>query len=896
MDHQDSIRIFTKGVEEGREDYQAHIREAGGAPVNLRLTVNLKKKNIYEVPEEVIDLLSLPALEVLDLGNNRIRNFPEDIGRIKQLKFFDMTKNNIKSVPSGVKDLNNLKVLKLRGNPLRPDIARIVDAKDTIVSHDEIDKYAIVTSNLKQYLKGEAAARESEGSRFASLGKLTSNANISCSSEGPLETPRPLTRNGSLRFPLKANGSGIESSSSGSRSPGFAKPPIPARSHHRVTSGLDSTMPKPSFRRPGLTPLYVGNERNRSNSESVLQVTQNNRSKRMGMVTKKNNDLKTVNENLQNRTSFHLRGQSHASALREWHGGEELDNPDHVKDHRRNRSRNPRRIYRAGSLASHLSEIRSTGPYRTKSSFGDAAKGLRFSLSIFEQCTSNLIETLPSAQPRQWSRLKAAQHDAGFGLNGLRHSINSLVRGERKVAGSTRKSRNKDVIFSINASLSAIAPYVQLGNLLLNQSAQLLAEGERIHIRTIIIQTLGCSLEASHAFNGYAQRSKRSTITQKWFKEKKPLTLSNRHVLQGGPSRDQSLTPTRDRPVTAKRIVKSGATPPQQSLPSTKPVPTTQPTVPLFFNGRSRSNSRADQYPLPSSTDSTFPFSPMMTPALTPQSSGLFSVPGTPLTRSRSSSVAAGPYSSKVYHIGNDPYLEHDYASQVQFDKVCRPLESTVDQGRKILPIIKAHFIRCLNEVQVERDRVVCEQWSKRVRTSSKATELNEALSKRIQVVKSQDPNLRYEKNFWDLSRTLLETIGELLGDVIGAYREGYIKQDIILMVRPFKDSSKEATLQLSDSPWASGYMSNGTTTTSPVSINSSVFSHSRQRGSSGSNSGAFAAAVPSTPLSAALGPAAQATVPSTPASGTLEKCFQGKFFERADAYHQAQQTMVHRR
>ena len=57
MDHQDNIRIFTKGVEEGREDYQAHIREAGGAPVNLRLTVNLKKKNIYEVPEEIIDVL-----------------------------------------------------------------------------------------------------------------------------------------------------------------------------------------------------------------------------------------------------------------------------------------------------------------------------------------------------------------------------------------------------------------------------------------------------------------------------------------------------------------------------------------------------------------------------------------------------------------------------------------------------------------------------------------------------------------------------------------------------------------------------------------------------------------------------------------------------------------------
>ncbi|KAI4263323.1 MAG: hypothetical protein L6R42_001523 [Xanthoria sp. 1 TBL-2021] len=43
----------------------------------------------------------------------------------------------------------------------------------------------------------------------------------------------------------------------------------------------------------------------------------------------------------------------------------------------------------------------------------------------------------------------------------------------------------------------------------------------------------------------------------------------------------------------------------------------TGPTVPLFFNGRCRSNSHADQYPLPSSTDSGFPFlSPLWGPGL----------------------------------------------------------------------------------------------------------------------------------------------------------------------------------------------------------------------------------------------------------------------------------------
>ncbi|CAL8582490.1 RAM signaling network component, variant 2 [Xanthoria parietina] len=924
MNHQDNIRIITQGVDEVRQEAQALCQEAGAAPVELELTVDLKKKNIYEVPEEAIDilrpdvkalhlannqiyylpdhfsscsrlrylnlrenlfqdfpkpLLSLSQLEVLDLGFNRIRHFPDDIGRIRALRFFDMTRNSIKSVPRSLKDLNNLKVLKLGGNPLRPDIARIVATKETYASHEEMQEHlASITSDLKNYLKGEAASKESEGS-----------------SEGPLETPRPLIRNGSHRFPLKSNGTGPESSSE-AKSPRLAKPPIPMRSHYRVTSGQENMVPKPSFRRPGLTPLFVGNERNRSNSESVLQVTQNNRSKRMGIVTKKNNDLVTVKENQQHRSSFHLRGQSHASALREWHGEEELDSSGPVRAHRRNRRRHPDPVHPHGSLTPYLSKLRNNGTYGRPPPFGDTAKGLKFSLSTFEQCTKDLIKSLPSSQPRQWSRVRDAQHDAEFGMNGLHHSINSLIRGERKTISSTRRSRKKDVLLSINACLSAVALYTQLGHLLLNQSAQLLAEGERMYIRNIIVLTLGCSAEACHALNRYAPRCKRSTITQKWLQAHNPPALSSHLVLQDGPLRDQSLTPTRERPVTAKRIVRNGTTSPQHGLSFVKPAATSQPAVPLFFNGRSRSNSRADQYPLPSSADSTFPFSPMMTPALTPQSSGLFSIPGTPLNRSRSSSVAAGTYSGRTYPLSSISSSEFDYGSQIQFDKVCNPLESTVVQGRKILPIIKEHFTRCLNEVQAERDRACKEEWSKRVRTCSMASELNDAMSKRIQAVRFQDPNLRNEKSFWDLCRKYLRSIGELLEDVRGGITEGYFKQDIINLVRPIYRSSKEATTELQDSPWNSGYMGNNTTTTSPASINSGVFGHSRGRDSSGSNSDAINAAIPSTPLSAALGPAAQATVPSMPASGNLEKCLQKNFFDKYDAYQQVQQTMVHRR
>ncbi|KAL8669216.1 MAG: hypothetical protein Q9168_006187 [Polycauliona sp. 1 TL-2023] len=893
MNHQDIIRIFTQEVEQvRREKQQARGQEAGARPVDLSLTVQLKRKGIYEVPEDVVDvlkpdvaglrdnlfqefpkpLLSLPVLEVLDLGSNRIRHFPEDIGRFKKLKYFDMTKNSIKHVPAGIKDLNSLQVLKLGGNPLHPDIARIVDVKDSDSLHNVSPEH-IATSRLKQYLKEEAALRESEGS----------------SSEGPLETPRPLVRNGSHRFPLRTNGSGPESMSE-ARSPGFAKPPLPARSHYRVTSGQDNMMPKPSFRRPGLTPLFVGNERNRSNSESVLQVTQNNRSKRMGMVTKKNNDLQPVDENQQNRSSFHLRGQSHASALREWHGEEELDSSGSVVNHSRNRRRKPHPIHQRGSLASQVSNTRVLGSFRNKSIFGDTAKSLNASLSTFEQCTTSLIKSFSNTKPRQ---LKDAQHEAAFNLDALRHSINKLVRGERDTTRSTRDFRKQDAILLINACLSAVVLYMHLGNLILDRSAQVLAEGEPIHVRATILQALGCSVEACHTFSGHATPSKRSTITGKWSKEAKPPALSTRHILEDGPLRDQSLTPTRERPVTAKRIVKNGMTPPPPHLPSIKPFPTTQSAVPLFSNGRSRSNSRADQYPLHSSSDSTFPFSPMVTPALTPQSSGLFSVPGTPLNRSRSSSVAAGAHSAKIYPTGSNPYFEHDYGSQSQFDDVCNPLESTVIQSRKILPAVKEHFIRCLNNVQTESDRAIYEEWSKRVRTCSMASELSDAMLKQIHAVRFQNPHLRNEKSFWDLAKKFLHTIGDLLDDVRAGYKEGFFKQDIIHLVRPISGHSKKATRELFISPWASPQVGSSATMTSPASANGSSFGHSRGHGSSGSNSVATNDLVPSTPQYAALGPAAQATVPSTPLSGTLEKCFQKNFFDRADAY---QQTMIHRR
>ena len=110
------------------------------------------------------------------------------------------------------------------------------------------------------------------------------------SSEGT-ETPRPMKRVMSGRFPIKVNGTDVPDL----RSPALPRPPpIPSRSHYRGLSQQNTAL-----RRPGVMPLTIGNanERLRSNSESLLQATRDrssDRSRRMGIVSKKAAEIVSI--------------------------------------------------------------------------------------------------------------------------------------------------------------------------------------------------------------------------------------------------------------------------------------------------------------------------------------------------------------------------------------------------------------------------------------------------------------------------------------------------------------------------------------------------------------------------------------------------------------------------
>lgn len=121
------------------------------------------------MPNNKHQLLSLPHLEILDLSINEIQIIPETIRSMRSLRVLSLTRNKIWDLPTCIKDLDTLRMLKLAGNPLRPELASIVEAKDTQPPFDESvtdnEKETFITSNLKHHLKMEAANESGEGSR-----------------------------------------------------------------------------------------------------------------------------------------------------------------------------------------------------------------------------------------------------------------------------------------------------------------------------------------------------------------------------------------------------------------------------------------------------------------------------------------------------------------------------------------------------------------------------------------------------------------------------------------------------------------------------------------------------------------------------------------------------------
>ncbi|KAI4162574.1 MAG: hypothetical protein LQ342_003805 [Letrouitia transgressa] len=939
-DGHDALVLFKDAVARSRQEQTPPTIEAGHA-ARLKLMVNLSKSFLRDLPAEVADLLKedvdgirlannyiatlpftiadckplkylnlkgncfdrfpkpvsdvvnmmafkangsqlfdLPQLEHLDLSDNRLPEIPEDITNMESLRFLALMNNKIEYIPTCLKDLGSLSMIKISGNPLRSEFAAIIDANDYSpplrggITENQRD--TILTENLKNFLRREAAA---------------SDPGWRSSIDGQVNTPRPSIRDGSIRFPVRPSHSGSESASD-APSPGFAKPPLPARSHYRVASGQNHALQGAALRRPGLAPLIFSSERNRSNSESILQASQNNRSKRMGMVTKKNAELNPLDESRQNRSSFHLRGQSHGSALRNRHHNGGINNEYRPPNSRDALSSLSAVVNRLSSLPEDPTNAKSPGLVIT------TARGVLHTIPQLHSVISSNFLVVSEKSARRLS-LERAFQIACLQLEALDKVLNNDLL-HFQILPKSEKARRSFRILVNKACTAIISTYLRLGKQISEQFAVILSNGEPALLRNLALSAFGSTVENEIALSNSQSLTPSIQRQQENGTRKEPESrqtsrssrvkfIQRQHRIR----REHATSPTADRPVTATRVQNEFETPTlanQNTL--RRPKPNGQPAVPLFVNGRSRSSSRVETYNLPSSTSSVF--------AMSPSPLGLSSIPGTPLNRSRSSSVAAGNHGSNRTPANGD--LLHS-SLEAQFQRILQLLDQCVVQGRNVIPWLRDRFYKSLEAAQFqEHNQRVYALWTGLIGHCDGCLGMFEKLSRRLTVLKSQETyDTRYDRNFWQMSTKTLDSISNLLHGVKDAKKLDLVSIETLHRVWPLSKTIQHAAHEIHSSPWMDIAKDTEQPPPPPNPQNSYFPAHGhRYRRSSGSNTSAMTS-VPATPLSAALGPAAQAAMPSPlPSaplpSASLERSFHGGWSERADALLQHQQTMVYRR
>ncbi|CAG8952233.1 hypothetical protein HYFRA_00000973 [Hymenoscyphus fraxineus] len=479
--------------------------------ISLRY-LNVRNNHIREFPQSICQLTSL---EILDLGRNKLRLLPQELVRLTSLKVLSVQKNRIEALPLCLADMASLQVLKLDGNPIKFPPKEILQAQSTTppngrFQENEIENFA-VTSQIKRFLKAKQMADRSE-----------TESGGEESSEGT-ETPKPMKRVMSGRFPIKVNGTDLPDL----RSPAFPRvaPPIPTRSHHRGLSQQNAPV-----RQPNVLPLTINstNERLRSNSEGLAVTPRESRTRRLGFVTKKAYELGTVDESKSNRHS-HYRGLSHGSAIQNGNNGANGTA----------KARSPNSPADSASRATYVRRLSSLPERKRESSSPDlvieGSKGILYALFQVHPLIQNLLGLARDGTNKRTS-LERVFYNATTHVEDLdRHIQDYITYSEEDEENSPRSNEAVH-----RACLTSVHAYVHVMGLLSRNVETLLDNSDPRYIRTLLLLIYGSAAEIRNAGADLFrhEQGRRSRISEE-VEVGEPVRFH---------ARDKSVTPTRERP------------------------------------------------------------------------------------------------------------------------------------------------------------------------------------------------------------------------------------------------------------------------------------------------------------------------------------------------------------
>ncbi|KAF8855096.1 hypothetical protein BDZ45DRAFT_596161 [Acephala macrosclerotiorum] len=761
--------------------------------------LNIRNNLIREFPESICQL---KALEILDLGRNKLKTLPDQLAQLTSLKVLSVQRNRLEILPVCIADMTPLQILKLEGNPLRFPPKELLPLQTQTSPNggsqetNEVDDMAVtiqVKKILRQKVVNDRSETESGGEE---------------SSEGT-ETPRPVRRVMSGRFPIKVNGTEVPDM----RSPAFPPrpPPIPSRSHYRQLSQQNAAL-----RRPGVMPLTIGsaNERLRSNSEGLLPDTRDpnrpaERSRRMGIVSKRAQELGTVDElKANNRYSHHGRGLSHGSAMSVGTNGS-TRSPASPADSVLGRATYVKRL---SSLPERKRESTSVDPVI------EAAKSILYALFQVHPLIQSLLGVARDETKRRTS-LERVFFNANSHVEDLDRHIqiyDTYTEEDEEAAPRSNENIHRTCVDCVSA-------YVHVCSLLQSNVQALLENGDPRYIRTLLLNVYGSIAEIRNASEAFARAREpvdgmpgmedgRARIVLDETLRPARLNLDRAIV------RSQYVTSTREQPGTAPRS-RSGTTiqrPPNLQVSTDQQLPAP--------NGIGRSNIFTNNSN----------FNPSLTNGIdraTPRS-------GESFTSSASGSRITGDYTEE----------------DLKWEAIFLALRGSVELTLRNMPIVKDHFTAAMQlSDQRDRPQVPTAAWQKLIAKGDEWINAAAFLKNRLSQIKLNQPGVRTQPSFWQSCAKFVEVYTDFILDVKKIKQQSSLfPNQVVDLIRPLQKEIKATSAQIFNSPWANlAHANNG-------QLNGSTQSPASQ------------VPLPMTPQSAALGPAVQATVPSTPGSATF--------------------------